>query len=69
MTEDGRVIYVEEVRTERLAKNIKVYSLEIKELHNYYASEILVHNGCKIGENGTQTTSYNCWKKWANRKN
>ena len=57
LTEDGRVVYVERVRIERLTENIKVYSLEIKELHNYYACEILVHNGCKIGENGTQTTS------------
>ena len=36
LTEDGRVIYVEEVRIERLAKNIKVYNLEIGDLHTYF---------------------------------
>jgi len=57
LTEDGKIVYVEEINTERLLENIKVYNLEIKEVHNYYANEVLVHNGCKIGENGTQTTS------------
>ena len=48
LTEDGRVIYVEEVRIERLAKNIKVYNLEIGDLHTYFVTGgVLVHNGCK----------------------
>ncbi|MBQ4522884.1 MAG: hypothetical protein IJA10_08020, partial [Lachnospiraceae bacterium] len=30
LTDDGRIVYVEEVRIERLAENIKVYNLEIE---------------------------------------
>ncbi|MBQ4524430.1 MAG: hypothetical protein IJA10_16040 [Lachnospiraceae bacterium] len=45
LTEDGRVVYVKEVRIERLAESIKVYNLEVEGLHTYYVgSGILVHN-------------------------
>ena len=47
LADDGRVIYVEEVRIERLAKNIKVYNLEIGDLHTYFVTGgVLVHNYC-----------------------
>jgi len=48
LTDDGRVIYVEEVRIERLAKNIAVYNLEIGVWHTYFVDDrVLVHNLCK----------------------
>ena len=50
--EDGRIVYVKEVRIERLAESIQVYNLEIEGLHTYYVgSGVLVHNRCKLGEN------------------
>ena len=51
LTEDGRVIYVEEVKIERLTENIAVYNLEIGELHTYFVADgVLVHNMCKVGK-------------------
>ena len=45
LTDDARIVYVEEVRIERLAENIKVYNLEIEGLHTYYVGNgVLVHN-------------------------
>ena len=45
LTDDARIVYVEEVRIERLAESIKVYNLEVEGLHTYYVSSgILVHN-------------------------
>ena len=44
-TIDGRTVYVEEVRIEKLLKNINVYNLEVEGLHTYFvASGVLVHN-------------------------
>ena len=52
LTEDGRIVYVKEVRIERLAESIKVYNLEVEGLHTYYVgSGILVHNRCPLGKN------------------
>jgi len=46
-TQDGRIVFVQEVRIERLAERIKVYNLEIEGLHTYYvAGGVLVHNAC-----------------------
>ncbi|MBQ4522881.1 MAG: hypothetical protein IJA10_08005 [Lachnospiraceae bacterium] len=45
LTDDGRIVYVEEVRIERLAESIKVYNLEVEGLYTYYVgSGVLVHN-------------------------
>lgn len=47
LTEDGRVVYVENVQVEKLDKKIKVYNLEIEDLHTYFvAGGVLVHNVC-----------------------
>jgi len=47
LADDGRVIYVDEVRIERLAKNSNIYNLEVEKSHTYFvANGILVHNGC-----------------------
>ena len=47
LTEDGRIVYVKEVRIERLAESIKVYNLEVEGLHTYYVGGgVLVHNAC-----------------------
>ena len=51
LVEDGRVVYVERVRIERLTENIAVYNLEIGELHTYFVADgVLVHNMCKVGK-------------------
>lgn len=45
LTEDGRVVYVREVKIERLPQSIRVYNLEVEGLHTYYVgSGVLVHN-------------------------
>ena len=47
LADDGRVIYVEEVRIERLTESLIVYNLEIEGIHTYYVGGgLLVHNGC-----------------------
>lgn len=52
LMEDGRSVYVNKVRIEKLDESIKVYNLEIDELHTYFvAGGVLVHNGC--GSEGT----------------
>ena len=49
LTEDGKVVYVKEVRIERLEESIKVYNLEVEGLHTYYVGEgVLVHNMCGV---------------------
>jgi len=49
LTDDGRVVYVEEVRIERLAENIVVYNLEIGVWHTYFVDDgVLAHNMCKV---------------------
>ncbi|MBD5136421.1 MAG: hypothetical protein HDT39_10750 [Lachnospiraceae bacterium] len=46
-TEDGKIVYVQEVRVEKLDESIKVYNLEIEGLHTYFVADgVLVHNGC-----------------------
>lgn len=55
LTEDGRVVYVEEIRLERLEESIKVYNLEVEGLHTYYVgSGILVHNTYPSGDSGNE---------------
>ena len=47
LTEDGRIVYVEEIRIERLTESIQVYNLEVEGLHTYYVgSGVLIHNAC-----------------------
>ena len=69
LTDDGRIVYVEEVRIERLAESIKVYNLEVEGLHTYYVgsgvhtyyvgSGVLVHNNYAKGNdsNGNSNES------------
>ncbi|MBQ4524441.1 MAG: hypothetical protein IJA10_16095, partial [Lachnospiraceae bacterium] len=60
LTDDGRVVYVEEVRIERLAESIKVYNLEVEGLHTYYVGNgVLVHNqyGKKNTNDGNESGS------------
>ena len=46
LTEDGKKVFVSEVRVEKLAEEITVYNLELDEVHTYYvAGGVLVHNG------------------------
>ncbi len=46
ITETGEIVYVEEVRVEKLAEKVTVYNLEVEELHVYYVAGVLVHNIC-----------------------
>ena len=47
LTEDGKKVFVSEVRVEKLEEEITVYNLELDEVHTYYvAGGVLVHNGC-----------------------
>ena len=46
ITENGEIVYVEEVRVEKLAEKVTVYNLEVEELHVYYVAGVLVHNIC-----------------------
>ena len=48
ITENGESVYVEEVRVEKLAEKVKVYNLEVEDLHVYYVAGVLVHNDCEI---------------------
>ena len=58
LTEDGRAVYVEEIKLERLEENIKVYNLEVEGLHTYYVgSGILVHNAYPSGDSGSESGS------------
>ena len=58
LTEDGRVVYVEEVKVERLAESIKVYNLEVEGLHTYYVgSGVLVHNNYAKGNDSNGNSS------------
>ena len=52
LTEDGRIVYVEEIRIERLTESIQVYNLEVEGLHTYYVgSGVLVHNEYGVPKN------------------
>ena len=63
LTEDGRIVYVKEVRIERLAESIKVYNLEVEGLHTYYVGGgVLVHNACG-SSSGTNPTMDELVKK------
>ena len=74
LTEDGRVIYVEEVRIERLAKNSNIYNLEVEKSHTYFvANGILVHNECEIYGSGElpdelDISDSQLGKKWGKHK-
>ncbi len=46
ITENGESVCVEEVRVEKLAEKVKVYNLEVEELHVYYVAGVMVHNMC-----------------------
>ena len=46
ITENGEIVYVEEVRVEKLAEKVTVYNLEVEDLHVYYVAGVLVHNIC-----------------------
>ncbi len=47
LTEDGKKVFVSEVRVEKLEEEITVYNLELDEVHTYYvALGVLVHNMC-----------------------
>ena len=49
LTEDGKKVFVSEVRVEKLEEEITVYNLELDEVHTYYVDDgVLVHNSCKI---------------------
>ncbi len=37
---------MEEVRVEKLAEKVKVYNLEVENLHVYYVAGVMVHNKC-----------------------
>ncbi len=51
LTEDGKIVYVEEVKIERLVERVAVYNLEIEELHTYFvADSVLVHNMCRVSK-------------------
>ena len=57
LTEEGRVVYVEEIKLERLEESIMIYNLEVEGLHDYYVgSGILVHNGCATESNSNQNS-------------
>ena len=59
LTEDGKIVYVREVRIERLEESIKVYNLEVEGLHTYYVGEgVLVHKMCDM----TTTEKIPVWK-------
>ena len=60
ITENGESVYVEEVRVEKLAESVKVYNLEVEDLHVYYVAGVLVHNKCggTIEDESTEIVSY-----------
>ena len=52
LTEDGKKVFVSEVRVEKLEEEITVYNLELDEVHTYYvALGVLVHNMCATNKN------------------
>ena len=56
LMEDGKSVYVLEVRIEKLDEEINVYNLEVDEWHTYFvAGGVLVHNTYDI--NGTDVDS------------
>ena len=57
-TGNGEVVTVTSNRTEKLAKPIKVYNLEVEDFHTYYVTEdeVLVHN---MYESGSTSKYYN----------
>jgi len=58
LTEDGKIVYVEEVKIERLVESVSVYNLEIEELHTYYVDGgILVHNMCVVNKDDDRTAN------------
>ena len=63
LTENGEKVYVKEVRIEKSAEPVKVYNLEVDELHTYFvAGGVLVHNMCSSGSaegNGKSGTTGN----------
>ena len=81
LTEDGKKVFVSEVRVEKLEEEITVYNLELDEVHTYYvALGVLVHNKCatkknkkensggSAGESGTNSaTSQNQMQKQVER--
>ncbi|MBQ4523077.1 MAG: hypothetical protein IJA10_09030, partial [Lachnospiraceae bacterium] len=73
LTDDGRVVYVEEVKVERLTESIKVYNLEVEGLHTYYVgSGVLVHNQYgknNISKNNLEKTNGSLSKKSILKKN
>ena len=46
ITENGESVCVEEVRVEKLAEKVKLYNLEVEDLHVYYVAGVMVHNIC-----------------------
>ena len=72
LTEDGKKVFVSEVRVEKLEEEITVYNLELDEVHTYYVADgVLVHNMCatkngvkkensggSAGGSGTSSTTY-----------
>ena len=59
LTEDGKKVFVSEVRVEKLEEEITVYNLELDEVHTYYVDDgVLVHNRCKLGENMKKRDGY-----------
>ena len=60
LTEDGRIVYVKEVKVERLEESIKVYNLEVEGLHTYYVgSGVLVHNQYAKNNQNSEETNEN----------
>ena len=52
LTEDGKKVFVLEVRVEKLEEEIRVYNLELDEVHTYYVDDgVLVHNMCATNKN------------------
>ena len=65
LTEDGKKVFVSEVRVEKLEEEITVYNLELDEVHTYYvALGVLVHNMCATNDKKKDdTTDSNKYKK------
>ena len=60
-TPDGKIVTIEKIRIEKLTETIKVYNLEIEDLHTYYVAKgVLVHNdGCASTDNDNSKVSNN----------
>ena len=65
LTEDGKKVFVSEVRVEKLEEEITVYNLELDEVHTYYVADgVLVHNMCATNDKKKDdTTDSNKYKK------